>query len=112
MAELQWYRGPYSSPSSNSSECPVDLNQSRVSSLAALMDLQPGHNLTTAMVLLGKELEPYLSLMGRFFFLDKVWKNTVSQKQVKGGGIEKGNGKKCENFKRKRSKRDLWTKVN
>jgi hypothetical protein len=43
--------------------------------MAALMDLQPGHNLTTAMVLLGKELEsflPFLSLMGRFFFLDKV----------------------------------------
>jgi hypothetical protein len=63
MAELQWYRGPYSSPTSNSSECPVDLNQSRVSSMAALMDLQPGHNLTTAIVLLGRELRSFLTFL-------------------------------------------------
>ncbi len=54
-AEIDWYRGPYSSSSSSGGgETPGDLTESRVSAMAALLEIQPDHQLNTAIVLLGR----------------------------------------------------------
>jgi hypothetical protein len=57
IAEIQWYRGPYNSSSGggggSGEGVAADLNLSRVSAMASLLELQPKDDLTTAMVLLG-----------------------------------------------------------
>ena len=63
-AEIQWYRGPYSTSSSSPpasastapppAASPLDLTPSRVSAMTALLNLEPDSNLNTAMVLLGR----------------------------------------------------------
>jgi hypothetical protein len=53
-AEIDWYRGPYNSSSISSGETPGDLTESRVSAMAALLEIQPDHQLNTAIVLLGR----------------------------------------------------------
>jgi hypothetical protein len=54
-AEIDWYRGPYSSSSGGGGgETPGDLTESRVSAMAALLEIQPDHQLNTAIVLLGR----------------------------------------------------------
>jgi hypothetical protein len=63
--EIDWYRGPYSSSSSSGGgETPGDLTESRVSAMAALLEIQPDHQLNTAIVLLGRSCtEPTASFV-------------------------------------------------
>ena len=55
IAEIQWYRGPYSGGGAGGGEGPPpDLNQSRVSAMAGILEVQPKDDIIKAMVLLGR----------------------------------------------------------
>ena len=69
IAEIQWYRGPYS----GGSEGTVNLDHSRVSAATALLAINPSDDVTTAMVLLGRTFNCTLCGARLVFTFHRLW---------------------------------------